>query len=188
MCNNSLEGTWKIKECWIHANLQQPWLIGVNYFVPLNDFLAFQKLNGHFLSSAYHELWWGIKGYPRGTNNVLCACQVNKVADFENTPRPPLQRPRRWEPPGMEAVYSKFQHLDLGSCNSMDSWTTNASFRFSNRELSEWTSSPAVHHEGWMVSGLETVFCWVHVPWLTMVVISLAFFTTYPLPIHLWGC
>ncbi len=49
----------------------------------------------------------------------------------------PLQWPRRWETPGMEAVYSKFQHLDLGSRNSMDTWTTSVSFRFSNRELSE---------------------------------------------------
>jgi hypothetical protein len=27
------------------------------------------------------------------------------------------------------------------------------------------------HNEGWMILGLETVFCWVPVPQLTMVVI-----------------
>ncbi len=37
-----------------------------------------------------------------------------------------------------------------------------------------------VHHEGWMVSDNETVFCWVSVPLLTMVVSSVAFF--FPLP------
>ncbi len=31
-------------------------------------------------------------------------------------------------------------------------------------------------HHGWMVSGQETVFCWVPVPYLTMVVSSVAFF------------
>ncbi len=28
---------------------------------------------------------------------------------------------------------------------------------------------PLAHHEGWMVRGQETVFCWVSVPYLTMV-------------------
>jgi hypothetical protein len=36
---------------------------------------------------------------------------------------------------------------------------------------------PPVDHEGWMVSGQETVFCWVAVPWLTMVASSVAFFS-----------
>jgi hypothetical protein len=36
-------------------------------------------------------------------------------------------------------------------------------------------SEPA-HHKGWMVSGLETVFCWVPGPEVTMVVSSVAFF------------
>jgi hypothetical protein len=35
---------------------------------------------------------------------------------------------------------------------------------------------PPVHHEGWMVSDMETVFCWVPVPWLTMVVSSVVFY------------
>ncbi len=37
---------------------------------------------------------------------------------------------------------------------------------------------PPAHREGWMVSGQETVFCWVPVPYLTMVVTSVAFFLT----------
>jgi hypothetical protein len=46
---------------------------------------------------------------------------------------------------------------------------------------------PAVHHEGSMISGQETVFCWVSVPKLTMVVSSVAFFkkiSTYLLITH----
>ncbi len=39
------------------------------------------------------------------------------------------------------------------------------------------------HNEGWMVSDKETVFCWVPVPLLTMVVSSVAFFFP-PLPIY----
>jgi hypothetical protein len=27
-----------------------------------------------------------------------------------------------------------------------------------------WNEHPPVHHEGWMVSDQETVFCWVPVP------------------------
>jgi len=38
---------------------------------------------------------------------------------------------------------------------------------------------PPAHREGWMVSGQETVFCWVPVPQLTMVVSSVAFFLSY---------
>ncbi len=34
---------------------------------------------------------------------------------------------------------------------------------------------PPVHHEGWMISGQETVFCWVPVPYLTLVVSLVAF-------------
>jgi hypothetical protein len=34
--------------------------------------------------------------------------------------------------------------------------------------------------DGWMVSGQETVFCWVSVPKLTMVVTSVAFLTRVP--------
>jgi len=33
--------------------------------------------------------------------------------------------------------------------------------------------------EGWMVSGQETVFCWVPVPWLTMAAGQLLFLATY---------
>jgi hypothetical protein len=44
-------------------------------------------------------------------------------------------------------------------------------------------SNPA-HHEGWMVSGQETVFCPVPVRQLTMVVSSIAFFPTYLLTTH----
>jgi hypothetical protein len=41
-----------------------------------------------------------------------------------------------------------------------------------------------VHHEGWMISDQETVFCWVPVPYLTMVVSSVAFYLlpTYKQP------
>jgi hypothetical protein len=35
---------------------------------------------------------------------------------------------------------------------------------------------PPVHHEGWMVNDYETIFCWVPVPYPTMVVISVTFF------------
>jgi len=38
---------------------------------------------------------------------------------------------------------------------------------------------PPVHHEGWMVSAQDIILCWVRVPSLTMVVSSVAFFTTY---------
>jgi len=38
---------------------------------------------------------------------------------------------------------------------------------------------PPVHHEGWMVSGQEIVFCWFPVAELTMVVSSMLFLTTY---------
>jgi len=38
------------------------------------------------------------------------------------------------------------------------------------------------HHEGWMVSGQETIFCWVPVPYLTSVVHSVAFFFPLYLP------
>jgi hypothetical protein len=31
---------------------------------------------------------------------------------------------------------------------------------------------PPVHHQGWMICDQETVFCWVAVPELTMVVSS----------------
>jgi len=37
---------------------------------------------------------------------------------------------------------------------------------------------PPVHHEGWTVSGQETVFRLVPVPWLTMVFSLVTFFTT----------
>jgi hypothetical protein len=37
---------------------------------------------------------------------------------------------------------------------------------------------PPAHFEGWMVSGQETVFCWVSVQ-LTMVVTLVAFFLNY---------
>ncbi len=37
---------------------------------------------------------------------------------------------------------------------------------------------PPVHHEGWMKSDQETVFCWLPVPWLTMVV-KLSYFLCY---------
>jgi hypothetical protein len=35
--------------------------------------------------------------------------------------------------------------------------------------IDEWQRAtmnqhPPVHHEGWMISGQETVFCWVPVP------------------------
>jgi len=30
--------------------------------------------------------------------------------------------------------------------------------------LPEWSSSPPVYHEGWMISDQETIFCWVSVP------------------------
>jgi hypothetical protein len=45
---------------------------------------------------------------------------------------------------------------------------------------------PPVHHEGWMINGLETAFCCVPVPygcqpwWLA----QLLFFTTYLLTTH----
>jgi hypothetical protein len=42
-------------------------------------------------------------------------------------------------------------------------------------------SEPAptnAHHQGWMICDQETVFCWVPVPYLTMVVSSLGLFTT----------
>jgi hypothetical protein len=44
----------------------------------------------------------------------------------------------------------------------------------------------AAHNEGWMVSDSETVFCWVPVPLLTMMVSSVAFFspTAYLLTTH----
>jgi hypothetical protein len=45
-------------------------------------------------------------------------------------------------------------------------------------------SEPA-DYEGWMVSGQETVFCWVPIPNLNMVVSSALFFTTYVLTTHL---
>jgi len=38
-----------------------------------------------------------------------------------------------------------------------------------------------VHYQGWMICDQETVFCWVPVPLLTMVVSSVALFTTYQL-------
>ncbi len=51
-------------------------------------------------------------------------------------------------------------------------------------------SEPAhtqMRHEGWMVSGQETVFHWVSVPQLSMVVSSVAFFfPTSLLTTHLW--
>ncbi len=37
---------------------------------------------------------------------------------------------------------------------------------------------PQAHDEGWMLSGEETIFCWIPVANLTMVATSLAFFTT----------
>jgi hypothetical protein len=33
-----------------------------------------------------------------------------------------------------------------------------------------------MHHEGWMTSDQETIFCWVSVPKLTMVVTTVCFF------------
>jgi len=61
-------------------------------------------------------------GESKVTHSAQTMCYVHVKSTRLQTlkiPRP-LQRPRRWEPPGMEAVDSKFQHLDLGSCNSMD--------------------------------------------------------------------
>jgi hypothetical protein len=44
---------------------------------------------------------------------------------------------------------------------------------------------PPVHYEGWMVSGHRTIICWVPVPWITMVVTSVAItFSTYLLTTH----
>jgi hypothetical protein len=42
------------------------------------------------------------------------------------------------------------------------------------------TKHPLVHREGWMENDLETVFRWVLVPLLTIVVISGAFFNYLP--------
>jgi hypothetical protein len=64
---------------------------------------------------------------------------------------------------------------------------------FSNGRMKQWNPRllclnqyPPVDHEGWMVSGQETVFCWVPVPWLTMVASSVGFFSY--LLIHLLVC
>ncbi len=47
----------------------------------------------------------------------------------------------------------------------------------------EWATvnqHPPAHREGWMVGGQGTVFCWVPVPQLTMVVSSVAFLFYLP--------
>jgi hypothetical protein len=44
---------------------------------------------------------------------------------------------------------------------------SEATFSFANSLAANWlTANPhsPVHHEGWMISGQETVFCWVSVP------------------------
>jgi hypothetical protein len=51
-----------------------------------------------------------------------------------------------------------------------------ATFQDNNKLHAASQQHPTVHHEGWMISGEETVFCWFWVPWLTMVVSSVAFF------------
>jgi hypothetical protein len=38
---------------------------------------------------------------------------------------------------------------------------------------------PPVQYEGWMVSGHRTIIRWVPVPWITMVVTSVAITTTH---------
>jgi len=38
---------------------------------------------------------------------------------------------------------------------------------------------PPVYHQEWMICDEETVFYWIPVPYLTMVVSSLALLTTY---------
>jgi hypothetical protein len=50
-----------------------------------------------------------------------------------------------------------------------------ATFQDNNKLYAASQQHPTMHHEGWMISGEETVFCWFWVPWLTMVVSSVAF-------------
>ncbi len=54
-------------------------------------------------------------------------------------------------------------------------YVTNIELKIAT-ELQEWSPShsgenlaivnqhPPAHHEGWMISGQETVFCWIPVP------------------------
>ncbi len=51
----------------------------------------------------------------------------------------------------------------------------------SGKELAIVNQHGPVHHQGWMICDQEPVFCWVPVPQLTMVVSSVALFTTYQL-------
>jgi hypothetical protein len=52
------------------------------------------------------------------------------------------------------------------------------SFRGQFKRPATVKQHPPAHHEGWMVSGQETAFCWIPAPLLTMVVSSVASFTT----------
>jgi hypothetical protein len=47
---------------------------------------------------------------------------------------------------------------------------------------------PPAHHEGWMVTGQESAFCWVPAQKLTMVVSSVAFFYYLPTNNSQAGC
>jgi hypothetical protein len=51
-----------------------------------------------------------------------------------------------------------------------------ATFQDNNKLHAASQQHPTVHHEGWMISGEEKVFCWFWVLWLTMVVSSVALF------------
>ncbi len=54
--------------------------------------------------------------------------------------------------------------------------------------LISWATVNQAHHEGWMVSGQETVFCWVPVVQITMGVSSVLSFHYLPTNKPLMGC
>jgi len=62
-----------------------------------------------------------------------------------------------------------------------------------SKKVAKWAQWPmpkstslCLHHERWMISGQKTIFCWSLVPYLTMVVSSVPFFSTYLLTTWVW--
>jgi hypothetical protein len=65
----------------------------------------------------------------------------------------------------MSSLFDRLQNLSTLGCSS----------------AATMNQHPPVHHQGWMICDQETVFCWVPVSYLTMVVGSVGLFTTYKL-------
>jgi hypothetical protein len=53
---------------------------------------------------------------------------------------------------------------------------SNCCLEFSLCSLARGNQHPPVHRGGWMVHDQQTVFCWAPIPYLIMVVSSVAFF------------